>query len=279
MSIRTKKKLKLYSSMILAVFMMIACAFVAVDGGYATFAWFTSKRTASVSYAQMVANSEDTVQGVKAYPYYPITDSGDPNYSLTSSVYTFSLTSVSSGDFGKYSLLNPFGNALLLEIDLTEFALNAASIDFFAHSSASAFLGETNSDGTLKQELQPSGNSLSSIVCFYSFVPSNVTKGTSYYSCALANTANMGSAKLTFVNDGALVNDVALSAFAGGNSVLYVVVDYDAALIEYLYSMNIGNEAINAIDSAGTSGDGQTYLSYTSDFFFYVQASEARLSA
>lgn len=277
MSIRTKKKLKLYSSMILAAFMIIACAFAAVDGGYVTFAWFISRRTAGVNYASMVANSEDTVQGVKAYPYYPITDSSDPNYSLTSSVYTFSLTSVSSGDFGKYSLLNPLGNALLLEIDLTEFALNAASLNLLAHTSASAFLGETNPDGTLKQQLQRSGNSLSSIICFYSFTPSSVTKGTSYYSCALANTANTSSAKMTFVSNEVLASDVTLSTLNGGNSTLYVVVDYDAALIEYLYSMNIGNPTINAIDSAA-SGDGQTYLSYISDFFFYVQASEARRS-
>lgn len=281
MTRRMKRKIKLYSSVAFAVFMLIACIITCVDGGWVTYAWFANTHVGQVDVATLIADSKDTVSGIKIYPYQKITDTTDPSYGKTDTIYTYSQTSVTSEEFGKYSLLEPDGNSLLIEIDLTEYAANAATLDLYATSSATSFLGELNSDGTLKQQLAKSGNSMSSIVCFYGFTSDKVVattvSATSYYKVALADTANSTGAKMNFITSNSLNKLVKMAAVSGQQSKLYLVLAYDVPLIESIYSANIGNDVIN--DVTDISEDGQTYISYAVDFAFTVNASADRYGA
>lgn len=269
MSKYQKRKLEFYLTLSLALILMVSCILAVVDGSYVTFAWFTTNRVASVNFTSLVATSLDTVKSIAVYPYVK-------NVSDGTTVFTYSQTPVSSQTLGNYSLLTPTENSLLLEITLTDYAQSSTSLDLTAHTNASSYLGELNADGTLKTQLAETNNSLSSIVCFYAFASTDVATvnsgGTDYYSLTLSATQNAGGSKLNFVKSNALVKDVTMCSLTPASK-FYLILDYDATLIEYIYSANIGNDAINNVDNMAS--DGQSYISYIADFFFQINAIHA----
>ncbi len=262
-----KKKIKLSFAVFLAILGAIACALSVLDGGYVTFAWFTANRTASVDVASLVVTSLDTVSSVVAYPYHTLSASEG---NAAEGVSTFEKTATQTNSMGKFSILAPNGKGLLLEITLTPYAQSASSIQVTAHTEATAYLGELDTSGHLKKALALTGNSLSSIVCFYAFAASAVVDQGAYYSVATASTANSTGAKMTFVSNAALAKNVSMCSLRGPVPKFYIVLDYDVSLIESIYSANIGNEVI--ADATNVGADGQSYLSYAQDFYFKVDA-------
>jgi hypothetical protein len=107
---------------------------------------------------------------------------------------------------------------------------------------------------------------MSSVVCFYGFAASSVTNNGTYQSVTLADTIKSTGAKMNFVSNSALVPDVTLASLGTGVSKLYLVLDYDVSLIEAVYSANIGNDVIS--DMSSIQSDGQSYITYSCDFFF-----------
>jgi hypothetical protein len=262
-----KKKFKLSFAMTFSVLGVIACAFTIVDGSWVTFAWFSAQRTVSIDYASMIVASRDTVASVAVYPYH-VLGSGEP--ASEDGVYTFEKTPTTTQNMGKYSLLRPTDNALLMEITLTSFASSADTVSVTAHTNASFFLGELDESNQLKQPLALTGNSLSSIVCFYAFAQSDVVDAGNYYSIALSSTKDVTGTKANFVSGYHLQTNVSLCSFSGPLTKFYLILDYDISLIEYVYSANIGNDTIN--DVTNIDEDGQSYLSFDQDFFFNVDA-------
>jgi hypothetical protein len=237
----------------------------------ATYAWFYSNRTASINVTQMMVASRDIIDNVKVYPYHILTSEEG---SFTEGTETFEKTPMTSEeDFGKYSLLSQNKNGLLLEVTLTDFAKTYSSISLSGHSFASVYLGEIDaSTNKLKQALTTTDNSLSSIVCFYSFAASSISEETNYYSVDLSTTLNSTGVKENFVSsENTLNSDVPLCSFSTIPDKFYLVLDYDPSLIEDIYSANIGNEAISDL---GNMVDGQSYITYTSDFCFVVSGEE-----
>jgi hypothetical protein len=258
------KKTEFYVSLGAAVLGTIACALVSIMGGYVTFAWFTANRTASGTASNLVVGKRDTVASVTVYPYQTIT-------SPTDGVQTFSKTASTTNNLGNYSILKQTGNSILLEATLTSYAQSQSTFDVSAHSDATVYLGALDSTtGKLKQPLQLTGNSLSSIVDFYAFRAASIVDSGGYYSVTLANTINPTGQKMSFVSSNAIVADQSICTITESVTKFYFILDYDIDQIEAIYSANIGNSDIN--DVSNMASDGQSYLTYTTDFYFWINA-------
>jgi hypothetical protein len=263
-----RKKTEFYITLGFAVLGIIACAVCSVEGGVLTYAWFGPNRMTEVTASNMVTHSLDTVSSVALYPYHTLTAAEG---TATAGIDTFEKTSSTSA-FGKYSILKPDGNGVLIEATLTDYGKKATSLDITALTDATVYLAEVDSTTkTLKSPLALSGNSLSSIVCFYLFSSADIVDSGSYYSVTLANTKNTTGTKMTFVSStSTIVSQVPMGSITGPTDKIYILLDYDQTLIEQVYSANIGNDVIN--DVSHMSSDGQSYLAYTSDFSFWIGA-------
>jgi hypothetical protein len=267
------KKTEFYVSLGAAILGLTACVITSVMGGYVTFAWFSANRTVTASANNLVVAAKNTVSSTKVYPFYDVTASGG---TAVDGTLTFSKTASTSQDMGDYSILKQEGNAILIEADLTTYAQGMNSIEISAHSNATTFLAEIDSSGALIRPLANSGNSLSSVVHFYAFSSASITglndNSAAYYSVALNSTINPGATKMTFVSGGKIVNDQSIGSIAGPSvQKVFFVLDYDISLIEQVYSANLGNDVANG--GGGTmKSDNQSYLSYTQDFYFWLNA-------
>jgi hypothetical protein len=263
-----RKKTEFYITLGLSVLGVIACAICSVEGGILTYAWFGPNRRTETAASNIITHSLDTVASVAIYPYHAITTAEG---AATAGVFTYEKTA-SSTAFGKYSILKPDGNGVLIEATLTDYGKKANSLSITALTDATVFLAELDpTTKTLKSPLALTGNSLTSIVCFYLFSSADIVDSGSYYSVTLANTKNTTGAKMTFVSaTSTIVSQVPMGTIAGPADKVYFVLDYDQTLIEQVYSANIGNMVIN--DVSHISSDGQSYLSYTSDFSFWIDA-------
>jgi hypothetical protein len=261
------RKIQLYGTLSLS-FLAIFVAIIAFAGGHtgSIFGWFTANRQVSGSVGEIGAQGLDTVSGTKVYPYYKL------GTSYQEGVMTFSDTETTTKSLGKYSILTPKENGVLLEIDLTDYAQSVTALSLGAHSEASCYLGELDSANKLKQPLALKGNSLSSIICFYAFLPAAVSDNGTYFTINAADTINPASAKMNFVSNNALNAEFVINSITTKPAKIYLAIDYDATLIEDIYSANIGNDVINDITNVDESG--QSYLSYDNDFYFTVQVTE-----
>lgn len=150
-----------------------------------------------------------------------------------------------------------------------------SSINLSVETSATYYQGEVDENGELKQEylLKKTENSLTSIVDFYAFDESYIDNNTidNHYNLKLNDTCNDNNDKVTFVNDtytGLVEEKRILMHTFTDVSVIYIVVNYNFASIETIYSLNIGNDVIFSADD--TDEEGRSYISYDCDFNFYI---------
>lgn len=257
----------MYVTLAIAIVAFFACVITSVGGGYVTFAWFNATKQSTLNLNSLIVSQRGTVASVEVFPFYDVTANGGTS---TSGVDTFSKTAETTHNMGHYSLLKPAGNAVLFKATLTDYGASASNLSLSAHSNASSYLGAVNASGAVITPLQTSGNSLSSIVCFYAFSSANIVDSGNYFSVTLSTTLNPNSSKLNFVSNDSIVTQVPIASLAGPTNVVYFILDYDSSLIESIYSLNIGNSAINNVDNI--SSDGQSYVSYTPDFYFWIAA-------
>src|SRR5574344_179210 len=257
-----KKKTEFYITLALALIALFACLLTTVGSSWVTFAWFQSSHVSQVNLNSLVVGQRGTVDTIEVFPY-------DSTVTAPTGVYTFSKTPETVRDLGKYSLLKKDGNAVLFKVTLSAYGRSASAINVSAYSSATSYLGKTDATGALITPLASSGNSLSSIVCFYAFSSIDESQSTSY-AVTLANSLTPNHEKMTFVSNDEIVTTQAIATVAGPLSVFYFVLDYDSIQIEKIYSANIGNPAISAIGGSASSGDSTTYISYLADFNFIL---------
>lgn len=251
------------STIILSSLVMLLCAFSLVVT--LSYSWFTARLYDEASVTSIVAYDEKIIDQVSFYQYKK-SDTLQPE-----GVYNFEKTPSDIKDLGKYSIIGS-QYQILIEVTLTEYATSYSSFDVGAKSNASHYLGELDENGDLLTELQLNGNSLSSIVCFYAFDQSNISDEGDYYSLDLANTSNTSGSKISFVQDSHLISDgITMCNFTSTNK-FFIVLDYDLELIEEIYSANLGNENISNMDNIAE--DGNSYITYIADFYFYVQLKE-----
>jgi len=267
------KKTEFYVSLGAAILGLFACAMASVMGGYVSFAWFTANRQVSGNVSNLIAAEDNTVESVKVYPFFNVTSEGG---TPVAGVLTFDKTASSEQNMGDYSILKQEGNAVLIEVDLTASAQSKHTIDINAHSAGTTFLGALDGNGALITPLQPTGNSLSSVVHFYAFSSASIggldDTGATHYSVTLSNTINQNADKMTFVSDDQIISDQAVGTLAGpGVSKVFFVLDYDISLVELVYSANLGNDVAAGM-GVEVKEDGLAYLSYTPDFYFWLNA-------
>lgn len=260
-----KKKEELFITIALTVIALFACLMTTVGGSWVTLAWFSTNRVSQVNLNSLVVGQRGTVSSIDVYPY-------DSTLTPQTGIYTFSKTPETVRDLGKYSLLQKEGNSVLFRVSLTEYGSSLATLNISAHSSATSYLGKTTDTGAAVTPLATSGNSLSSVVCFYAFSSVDDTQAT-YYSVTLANSLTPSHQKMTFVANDQIIAQQTMASVSGPLSYVYFVLDYDSDQIEKIYSANIGNPAISAIGGdSSSSGDNTTYISYLADFYFWVEA-------
>lgn len=237
---------------------------------FATFAWFSSSTQVENTASNLVATHDSYIQSYEVFPYYTL-PGGNAN-----GTYTFSTTATTTTNLGKFSLINS-GYQIMVKVELTDYAASFTSLNLYSHTSASFFLGELDSTtNQVKQLLAASGNSLSSIVCFYAFTSDKITTvsgATPYYSVNVIDTCNVGGKAKNFVSDNKLVTTDPVIANYNSSRYIYFVIDYDKELINSIYGANIGNPVIS--DASNIDVDGNSYISYDSDFYFYVKKVDA----
>jgi|LAHS01.1.fsa_nt_gb predicted aconitase with swiveling domain len=261
-----RKKTEFYVGLSLLALLSLCFGVSAACGGMGTYAWFVHSRETQDDLSNIVSDTMDIVSSIKVFPYHALTSTEG---TASTDVFTYEKTAETGKTMGKYSILKPDGHSVLIEVDLTDYGKTLANMNLVAVSQASSYLGEIDSTtGTLKQPLKLTGNSLSSIVCFYAFDAASITDSGTYYSVSLPATKNAGGSKMTFVNNDAIVPTQNICSFASAISSFYIILDYDVTLIEDVYSANIGNEVIS--DTTYMEADGQSYLSFVGDFYFSI---------
>jgi len=227
-----------------------------------TVAWFVSNNAKDVGGSEIVAVDVEFIDDVKFHPYYTLSDQAP-----VEGVYTFGKSSVTDPDMGKYSIIGS-DFQLMIEITLSDYA-STHDFSVYAKTRAEYYLGEVEDDGiTPKRLLSSENNSLSSIVCFYSFSEDELTTiDDAYYQVDISGKEKNNFIKTQGVGNVLNQDGISFGHFSDCNKV-FIVLDYDISLIEEIYSLNLGNEAISSMDG----GEEMSYLSYNADFYFYVEA-------
>lgn len=244
---------------------LMACAstslFCLSGIGVSTFAWFASNRQVGFAYDTITVNDSGLIDrnGIQCYPAYR--NENDVLNTVTGvdyvGSYAFGVNNFGKDSLGnclarlhKYSLLDsPKGNAILVKIPLASGA-SASSITVKGFTTASVF------EGASGQQLEVSGNSLTSIVDFYCFLGDEVTLNNNAYYTANLNAAT----KTCFIDSSRQVtSSIDLGAASTMPSCIYIVIDYNIDLLNEVYSQNLGNPILD---------DPENEIEYSIDFSF-----------
>ncbi len=231
-----KRNFKLISC-ILALCLNITVLIVAVYG------WFISNKNVSSSINGMVVDSIDCVLEFNFFDAKSV--SYNPNGQAT---YTFDLSTKTTSTMNAYDQLGSRLTGKLLEITFKD----AINHKMTVNTSTKAYLGATIKDEDNNFCFKKENNPLSSVIMFQ-YVSSPSITGDEL-------TASMDSTS-SFVTD--LENNTwesELTLTTTSSNKAYIVLDYFEASIENLYTLNIGNPAL---DSEGN-------ISYSCDFVVRV---------
>ncbi|MCQ2771679.1 MAG: hypothetical protein MJ238_00160 [Bacilli bacterium] len=229
-----------------------------------TLAWFTTRPITDGDAGNIAVIKDQVVKEVNFYPY-------SSKMSGTKTQYYFDKTPISSKTLGYYSIINS-GYQLLMEIVLE----SEMSISVTAETYSDSYLGivERDENDNPIYSLHATGNSLSSIVCFYGLNNTELTINETFYSVDLTTYS---SRKTNFINADYtdLVDDkkARVCQFSNTDRV-YVVIDYDEISIETIYSANLGNDITSGVGDDMTVVDGHSYITYSADFCFYINKIE-----
>ncbi|MCQ2799119.1 MAG: hypothetical protein MJ220_04465 [Bacilli bacterium] len=248
------KKGKLLSLFLLAMANMVGLSLV-------TFAWFTAKQKVDNGTNNIVAVKEDIIKSVNYYPY-------DQSEHGTKTLFHFLNTPVDSKDLGKYSIINS-GYQLLIEIEL----YSEMNVSVTATTSAESYLGSItrNDDGDVEYTLKETGNSLSSIVCFYGFNNTDIESDGEGFTVDLNSSI---SGMKNFINED--YTDLIESKSSrvcefNATNKFYIVMDYDEMSVETVYSANLGNPVTSGDSETMTTDEfGHAYIEYVTDFSIFV---------
>jgi hypothetical protein len=219
-----------------------------------SYAWFT-KKNSTVNAGETLGQVVDQTKCVDSIKYYKGVSIENNNGNRTLTLQEAN----SNINLGSYDILKDDAPQVLLEIDL----LQNCKIDLV--SNATSYLGETktNDDGTISvvNKLQKEGNSLSSIISFMVIDESNITfENNNVKSINYTKSNDLSFVK---INSNNLTKDILLSNNYT-NDKLYLLLDYYEESIDYIYTLNIGNTALDP--TSETNLEHENDISYTCDF-------------
>ena len=218
--------------------------------GVSTYAWFSTNKTATTTYRSIVANDSNIVKSVAYYDIASVTTSDGVN------TYTFTdlSTTYSIGTYDPMGLNGSNEHQLLIVITLK----NAMSNVSLTASADSDILEGGNDWGTVAKD--SNGDAwhdttkfpLSSIVEFHYCSPSIV-------SGAYMVTGDGEESSFVSISDEkpTYTQNFNVATETTSTDKLYLMLDYNEAAIDSIYSYNIGNEIFSGAlgSSTSTSGD------------------------
>lgn len=232
---------------------------VVAAAGSATFAWFSTNKTATAKYSNIVAKDSSYVS---SWTYHSIKET---TVSTDGSTYTyvFNYDSTTKLSIDQYSRLNENdAHQLLVEITLTD---DAGSFNFEANADKN-ILPDTDEDGNARNQWSTvdwtniTNLPLSSIIAFYYTEEPNVNVNESEKTITITRSTDETSF-VTLTNENpSFTQSLTLKENSTAKKV-YVVLDYNLSAIDSIYSFNIGNEAFDSDEG----------LTFGCDFSFSVR--------
>lgn len=244
--------MKSYSNLILSVVSLVLTTFLLV---FVCLAWYSSNTTVHVNGVN--GGVVDRSGLSPTITYYRVT------FDESTNVYKINGDGITDLDGNPSLQMQPYDPLLstrteiLVEITLDE----DTTVQLDCITKASTYLGETIQDSTGAFVLKATGNSLTSVVNF-SNVDMNVEDKTfQVVSNSEKKFFNMENAQL-------IGSSLELINTQTVGKKIYILLNYDAESIEHIYSLNIGNPALDSVDTA-VSG-----ISYKCDFYFTLEEVE-----
>lgn len=238
-----KTKLSLIGSFAI----LLAIVFTMVS---TTYAWFTNKNSEIGNIDNITVKDESVIKKVTYFQQSTL-DGSNMGFNInTNDNYSFKMKT--------YSILDP-KYRLLIKVDLLE---NITSLKISAHTNTTNtpyIAGNANSDNK-EIQLKESDNPLSNIVDFA--IVDVTTDESSYFVDESSVTyTNLLSTKddSTYVMDEVTLNE----NYSISNNTLFIMVNYNKAEIEKIYSAYIGSDVIeNATFESG--------IPFKLDFYFLL---------
>lgn len=261
---RSKRLKSIKMKACLVCFLSLSTLFAA---GTATFAWFTTNKTARGTYSNIVANDTSIIESVK---YYKI-----KTCDLTANTYTFSTDTTNNYEMPKYDREFSDGkNKLLIEVNFKDSATKF-SLKGIAKNSLFADETWTGDNCGVNWNKNDSDNKfpLSAIIQFNYFTEATVDETNK----TVTVTKTTDTTDYTFVtlenSNPTYSQTIKLADNQTGYSKVYIMLDYFQEAITEIYSANIGNEIFNGDYSTdSSSSSSSTSIIWGVDFSLVFNA-------
>ncbi len=239
--IRSKRLRRIRTQAFLTCFLSLGTLIAA---GSATFAWFTTNKTATAKYLNIVSTDNSIIKSVT---YYKIASISDNKYTFTDVATSY--------DLGEYdSALGDNKHQILIKIEFKDGTNEEVTLKAIANSD---ILNGGNNWNTVAQKdgvswMDTDNFPLSSIIKFDYFGATADTTTTSG-SIIVEKTDAISTAETSFITLNNNVPSYKTSFSIGnetgaGNAPIYVMLDYKEDSIESIYSENIGKEPFESSD-------------------------------
>lgn len=241
---RSKRLKSIKMKACLVCFLSLSTLFAA---GTATFAWFTTNKTAKGTYSNIVANDTSIIESVK---YYKI-----KTCDLTANTYTFSTDTTNNYEMPKYDREFSDGkNKLLIEVNFKD---SATKFSLKGIAKNSLFVDKTWTGDNCGVDWSTNDSDhkfpLSAIIQFNYFTRGTVSETNNTVTVRkTTNTTDYTFVTLTDSNP-KYEQTITLADNQSGYSKVYIMLDYFQEAITEIYSANIGNEIFNGDYSTDSS--------------------------
>lgn len=248
-----KQKYYFYSSILSMMLTAVLLVFVCL-------AWYvTNKEAEANGIVGHIVKNEELIDSVEYFKSNQKDESGN---------LVFNTKITSEIEMGSYNIVNEldsegFYPQRLIAIHLKK----AARVKVEATTSATRYLGAEAKDGD-EWILKKEGNSLSSVISFY--IPSVSVDGDTI------TTTFSEEDRKSFVDldTRELQKNITLSEATMVDTV-YIVMDYFPESIEYIYSINLGNDAALNPDTDPTNPHAEDVSYDVCDFYFSIKGASA----
>lgn len=261
--IRSKRLKRIKLQAFLMCFVSVGAVAAA---GTATFAWFSTNKIATATYANIVAQDSSLVESVA---YYKIQQTNTENGVTT---YIFNGTGTTIPEYSRID--ENEAHQLLIAITLRDNVTGCKIVA--APNSDSQILNMATSTSDTNQwsviDWNKTPYPLSTIISFYYTETANVVDNNGSKKITITkNTSSSTTQSFISLDQNTAYpvrnGDNLSLASSTTNKVVYVVLDYDLDLIESIYSFNIGND--NFTTDAGSDSSG---LIFSCDFHINVRS-------